>query len=279
MPEEALSGGSENVSEASSSPSESQEPSSGFGEATQGEPRNGSETAAEASSASLQNKDGKSEAKPKSRYQRTLEWRKSVEDREKKVAEAERRITEFEQRQQRVQEPSYTLEQLKQYRAGWAKEAEYDEEKASLVQQADAEIARLEGRHNHEQQWLNAEATIRKEDPDFGISGTPIDRKLREILDGPQGSEYRRYPLGIVAAYDLAKRLLMEEENKELRTKYSRTEEENKRLNGLTSIGSGAPGQMSGGGGGEMSSESFRKLSLDQMRARLRRDAVNSVRR
>jgi hypothetical protein len=218
---------------------------------------------------------GTPKEKPKSRYQRTVEWRKSLEEREKNVAQREAAIAE---QQRKANEPPYSLDELKRYRAVWAKEAEFDEQKAELVRQADAKIAEMEGRQSYEQQWRNAEAQLRQADPDFGVEGTPIDIKIREILNGPSGEAYRKYPLGIVAVYDLAKRLLLEEENTELQRKFSRAEEDNKRLHGLTSIGSGAPGQMGSGSNGEMTQEAFRKLSLDQMRERLRRDAARASR-
>lgn len=278
MPEETSlsaepSGGS------ASSPSEvSQEPSRGFGETDHGGDEHGSTRGKDVSSASDSDEraNGKDAPKAKSRYERSKEWRKSVEEREKRVIEAERRIAEHEERQRRSAEPQYDLDELKRYRQSWAREAEFDPEKAELVRQADIEIRRLESTQSYEQQWHAAEAQLRAADPDFGVEGTPIDRKIREILNGPSGPAYRKYALGIVAAYDLAKRLLLEEENKGLRSKWSRTEEENKRLTGLTSIGSGATGQMSGASGGEMSIDNFRKLSLDQMRERLRRDAASA---
>lgn len=233
-------------------------------------------------------KPGKEEPekpKGKSRYARAREWRQALEKREAELVERERA---WQQREAEAKKPAYSLEELQYWRNEWAQDADWDPKKAELVAKADAEIQRLQrqaqeeqarrmqtmqvpmpGTQEHLAQWRQAEAMLQQKDPDFLNPDSALDKKIRSILEGPDGDSYRRYPLGIIAVYDLAKRELLEEEIKGLQTKFSKVEGENKRLNGLTSIGGGVPGQFNGeNGGGD-----FRKLTTKQMKERLLSDA------
>jgi hypothetical protein len=229
--------------------------------------------------------------KGKSRYARAREWRQALEKREAELAQRER---VWQEREAQAKKPAYTLEELQYWRNEWAQDADWDPKKAELVAKADAEIAKMQrqaqeeqakqmqvmqvpmpGTEQHLAQWRQAEAMLKARDPDFLNPDSALDKKIRQILDGPDGNDYRRYPLGIIAVYDLAKRELSEEENKGLRTRLSKVEGENKRLNGLTSIGGGVPGQFNGEGGG---GSDFHKLTTKQMKERLLADARRSGR-
>ena len=164
--------------------------------------------------------------------------------------------------------PKYTLEELKEYREQWAQEAEYDDHKRKLVEQADKEIARLEGQGNFTQEWQAAEADLAKADPEFMRRGTRLDTKLREVMAGPDGQIYRQHPRGIVAAYHRARMELLEGDHKQALGKIKQLEQELERVTGLTSIGGGAPSRPNGGGRIE-NLKDFQKLSSKEMRNRL----------
>ena len=177
----------------------------------------------------------------------------------------------------------YSLSDLKKYRAAWSKEAEQGiEGKAELVERADAEIAAMEeeekaskqvlelpkrGTPEHRQQWETAERELQAADPEFMKSGTRLDTKLRELFSGQHANAYRDHPQGIYAAYDRARREILEEDVKGLRTENSSLKNELKRLTGLTSIGGGVPGRV--GDGGIASTADFSKLSSNDMRKHL----------
>jgi hypothetical protein len=224
--------------------------------------------------------------KGKSRYARAREWRQALEKRE---AELVQREQAWQQREAQAKKPAYTLEELQYWRNEWAQDADWDPKKAELVAKADAEITKMQRQAQEEQarqvqtmqvpmpgteahlaQWRQAEAMLKARDSEFLNPDSDLDKKIRQILDGPDGEAYRRYPLGIIAVYDLAKRELLEEELKGLRTKFSKVEGENKRLNGLTSISGGVAGQFNGEGGGN---GDFHKLTTKQMKERLLADA------
>ena len=105
-------------------------------------------------------------------------------------------------------------------------------------------------------------------------SGTRLDTKLREIFVGPNAAAYADHPQGIYAAYDRAKREILEEDVKGLRTENSSLKKELQRLGGLTSIGGGVPGRI--GDGGITSQADFARLSTKDMRLHLGKEAKRS---
>jgi hypothetical protein len=130
------------------------------------------------------------------------------------------------------------------------------------------------GTPEHRNQWQSAEADLRQADPEFMKPGTRLDTKLREIFSGPNAQAYADHPQGIYAAYDRAKREILEEDVKGLRTENAQLKKENQRLGGLTSIGGGVPGRL--GDGGVTSQADFARLSTKDMRAHLGKEARRS---
>ena len=214
--------------------------------------------------------------RPESRYERTKRERAEFR-RQKEQFDAERRAFHAEraQAQQSQQAPKrdYTLADLQKYRAQWEAEGNFD-----LVEKADKEIAVLQaeeeaarkartvelppmGSPEHRQAWQAAEAELYQADPEFMREGTPLDKALRAIMASEDGNIYRQHPRGIVAAYHRAKMEL-------LSAQVQRLQEENKRLNGLTSLGNGAPAKV-GGDGGVSSLGDFARLSTKDMRKHL----------
>ena len=86
------------------------------------------------------------------------------------------------------------------------------------------------GTPEHRQQWQSAEAELRQADPEFMKSGSRLDTKLREIFNGPNAAAYADHPQGIYAAYDRAKREILQEDNDGLRTENSSLKKELQRL-------------------------------------------------
>jgi hypothetical protein len=225
--------------------------------------------------------DKKPEPKPLSRYERTKRQKAQIAQREAILQQREAALAHKERAQTQAQQKpkrNYTIGDLKTYRSQWEAEGNFD-----LVEKADKEIAVMEaeekasknivevprlGTPQHEAQWHQAEAELAKADPEFMRSGTPLDTKLREIMGGPDGDIYRGHPRGIVAAYHRARMELLEAERTDLRTKLAKIEEENKRLNGLTSVGGGAPGRVGTGGRVETLND-FAKLKSSDMRKHL----------
>jgi len=138
-----------------------------------------------------------------------------------------------------------------------------EEERASKMV---VELPKL-GTPEHRQQWQTAEAEIAAADPEFMKAGTRIDTKLRQIFAGPHADAYRNHPQGIFAAYDRAKRELLEEDVNGLRTENSQLKKELQRFGGLTSISGGVPGRM--GEGGINSTADFAKLTSAEMKKHL----------
>src|SRR4029077_6839371 len=83
--------------------------------------------------------------------------------------------------------------------------------------------------------------------PDFMKPDTPLDAMVRRIMQSPYGKAASDHPAGIWAVYSEAQKELLKEDNQSLRGKVQQLETELKRLTGLTSIGGGAPGRISGG--------------------------------
>jgi hypothetical protein len=225
-----------------------------------------------------------------SKYERTKKQRAEFNRRQEALTQREQQLALQQAQFEESKKPKrdYSLGDLKKYRAEWAREAEEGviPGRAELVSRADAEIAAMEaeekaskqvvelpklGTPEHRKQWNAAEAEIRASDPDFMQSGTRLDTKLREIFAGPNSDAYRSHPQGIYAAYDRAKRELLEEDVKGLRTENSSLKKELQRYGGLTSIGGGVPGRV--GDGGINSTADFARLSTKDMRAHLAKEA------
>ena len=242
--------------------------------------------------------EGRNDGRPKSaaqlkqesRYERTKRERAAFKQQQEAFRVQQAQFAEERARFEESKKPKrdYSLGDLKKYRAEWAREAEEGviPGRAELVSRADAEIAAMEaeekaskqvvelpklGTPEHRKQWNAAEAEIRASDPDFMQSGTRLDTKLREIFAGPNSDAYRSHPQGIYAAYDRAKRELLEEDVKGLRTENSSLKKELQRYGGLTSIGGGVPGRV--GDGGINSTADFARLSTKDMRAHLAKEA------
>lgn len=236
-----------------------------------------------------QNGDGlpKSAAqrKQESRYERTKRekaaFRQQQEAFRQQQAQFARERAEFEASKKPKRD--YSLADLKKYRETWKKEAEQGVDgRVELVAKADEEIKAMEeeeraskmvvelpklGTPEHRTQWQAAEAEIAAADPDFMKAGTRVDTKLRQIFAGPHADAYRNHPQGIFAAYDRARREILEEDVKGLRTENARLNKELQRYTGLTSIGGGVPGRV--GEGGINSTADFARLSSADMRKHL----------
>jgi hypothetical protein len=214
------------------------------------------------------------EPKRESRYERTKRQRAEFQKREMALKQREAQLAQIERERNQPKKPNYTLEELRQYRNEWESEG-----RTELVEKADAEIKRLEGLEQQQTQsqafqneWHQAEAELAQADPEFGANkGTRLDKKLRELMDGPDGNIYRQHPRGIVAAYHRARMEILESDHAVAQKRISELETELKRLTGLTSIGGGSPGRVSNG-----NQTDFSKLSTADMRKRLRSTADKS---
>ena len=224
--------------------------------------------------------------KQESRYERTKKERAAFKQQQEAFRAQQAAFAQERAKFEEAKKPKrdYTLKDLKKYRTDWAREAEEGviPGRAELVARADAEIAAMEaeeaankqvvelpkrGTPEHRQQWQAAEADLQQADPEFMKSGTRLDTKLREIFNGPNAQAYADHPQGIYAAYDRAKREILEEDVKGLRTENSSLKKELQRLGGLTSIGPGVPGRV--GDGGVSTTADFARLSSKDMRAHL----------
>jgi hypothetical protein len=224
--------------------------------------------------------------KRESRYEQTKRakaaFRQQQEAFRQQQAQFARERAEFEESKKPKHE--YDLPTLKKFREDWKREAEEGiiPGREELVRRADAEIAAMEaeekaskmtlelpkrGTPEHRQQWEAAERELSQADPEFMKAGTKLDSKLREILGGPNGDVYRDHPQGIYAAYDRAKREILEEDVKSLQTENSSLKKELQRYTGLTSISGGASGRV--GDGGIASTADFARLSSADMRKHL----------
>ena len=214
-----------------------------------------------------QKRDSKNEQKRESRYERTKRQRAEFQKREAALKQREEQIAQAEREKNAPKKESYTAAELKQYRQAWENEGRFD-----LVEAADKELKRLEAIERQEKgqvsfvnEWHQAERELGESDPEFGVGkGTRLDKKLGEIMAGPDGNIYRQHPRGIVAAYHRAKMEILEGDHKAALGKIQQLETELKRLTGLTSIGGGAPGRIGSGGRIESLSD-FSKLSSADM--------------
>jgi hypothetical protein len=223
------------------------------------------------------------EQKQESRYERTKRERKEFLA-QKAQFDAERQQfaqerAQLEQQRIEASKPKrdYSLAQLKKFRNEWA-----DEGKDELVARADQEIKAMEeeeragrqtldlpraGTPEHAQQWRAMEQQLKGEDPDFLKAGTRLDQEIRKLFAGPNADAYRSHPQGIYAAYSEAKKIVLTEENKSLRSELQKVREELKRATGLTSIGAGVPGRV-----GTDGQKEFKNLTSTEMRKRLLAD-------
>jgi hypothetical protein len=233
-----------------------------------------------------QQPNGDQKPKPLSRYERTKRQRAEIAKREAHLQQRERQLAEIERARTEAANPKrdYTLGDLQKYRRQWASEGNYD-----LVEKADKEIAAMQaeleaerqartvemppmGTPEHRAQWEAAERELYQADPEFMRAGTRLDTKLRQIMSSEDGNVYRGHPRGIIAAYHRAKMELLEADRNDLQTRFQKLEEENKRLNGLTSLSGGA--RSSVGNGSTVGSVSeFAKLSTKDMRKHLLKGA------
>lgn len=210
-----------------------------------------------------QKRDGQ---KRESQFQRVKRQKAEYQKREAALKQREEQIAQAERAAKAPKKPDYTVADLKQYRQAWENEGRFD-----LVEAADKELKRLEGLEQQEKgqasfvnEWHQAERELGEADPEFGAGkGTRLDKKLGEIMAGPDGNIYRQHPRGIVAAYHRAKMEILEGDHKAALGKIQQLETELKRLTGLTSIGGGAPGRISGGRIESLSD--FSKLSSSDM--------------
>ena len=224
--------------------------------------------------------------KQESRYERTKKERAAFRQQQAAFQAQQAQFAEERAKFEESKKPKrdYSLSDLKKYRADWAREAQEGiiPGRDELVRRADAEIAAMEaeekaskvvlelpkrGTPEHRQAWQAAEAELQQSDPEFMRSGTRVDSKLRALLSGPNGDAYRDHPQGIYAAYDRAKREILEEDVKGLQTENSQLKKELQRYTGLTSIGGGVPARV--GDGGISSTADFARLSSKDMRAHL----------
>jgi hypothetical protein len=228
--------------------------------------------------------NGDQKQKPLSRYERTKRQRAEIAKREAHLQQRERQLAEFERARTAPPKRDYTLGDLQKYRRQWESEGNYD-----LVEKADKEIAAMQaeleaerkartvemppmGSSEHRAQWEAAERELYQADPEFMRAGTRLDTKLRQIMSSEDGNVYRGHPRGIIAAYHRAKMELLEADRTDLQTRFQKLEEENKRLNGLTSLSGGA--RTSVGNGSTVGSVSeFAKLSTKDMRKHLLKGA------
>jgi hypothetical protein len=216
-----------------------------------------------------------------SRYERTKRERAAFKA-ERDQFQRERAA--FMQEREQAQRPKrdYTLKDLTEAREAWENEGRFD-----LVERADKEIKAIQaeeqaraaashrtvqmpvrGTPEHTAMWNEAERDLAQQDPEFMREGTRLDTKLREIMAGPNGELYRDHAQGIYAAYDAAKRVLLEEDKQNLLTELSKIKDELKKYRGLTSIGGGAPSRV-GTGGRVESVGDFARLSLKDQRKHL----------
>ena len=215
------------------------------------------------------------EPKKVSRYERTKRQHAEFQRREMALKQREAQLAQVERERNAPKKPDYTAAELRQYREAWEAEGNVE-----LVEKADAEIKRLEAleQRDHQSQafrneWQQAEAELAEADPEFGANkGTRLDKKLQELMGGPDGKIYRQHPRGIVAAYHRARMEILESDHQVAQKRISELETELKRLTGLTSIGGGSPGRVSNGNRVE-NSKDFARLSSADMRKHLRGQA------
>ena len=207
--------------------------------------------------------------KRESRYERTKRQRAEFQRREAALKQREERLAQVEREKNAPKKPDYTAADLKKYRQSWENEGRFD-----LVEKADEEIKRLEALEQQErgqasfvQEWQTAERELAEADKEFGAGkGTPLDKKLSEIMQGPDGNVYRQHPRGIVAAYHRAKMELLQADHQTAQGKIQQLENELKRLTGLTSIGGGAPGRIGSGNRVESLNDFARLSSADMLK-------------
>ena len=213
-----------------------------------------------------QKRDGQ---KRESQFQRVKRQKAEYQRRESELRQREERIAQAEREKNAPKKPDYTAAELKKYRQSWENEGRFD-----LAEKADEEIKRLEALEQQErgqtlfvQEWQTAERELAEADKEFGAGkGTRLDKKLSEIMQGPDGNVYRQHPRGIVAAYHRAKMEILQADHQTAQGKIQQLENELKRLTGLTSIGGGAPGRIGTGGRVESLNDFARLSSADMLK-------------
>jgi hypothetical protein len=223
-----------------------------------------------------------------SRYDRTKQKRKALEEREARLAQREWEFAQNErarlEEQRKAAQPPYTIAELRKYRKVWDN-PNHKDYSPDLVEKVDAEIERLEeleaqskdsydlpkaGTAQFVDLWHQAEKELYDYDPEFQRDGTRLDNVLRAMLEGPEGDLYRQHPRGIVAAYHKARLDIAYADLEYAYAENQKLQNELTRLNGLTSVGG------SGGAGrsvGELRSRDFASLSTKEMREHLKRNA------
>jgi hypothetical protein len=223
-----------------------------------------------------------------SRYERTKRQRKALEEREIALAQREaalaREKQEQAERERKANEPPYTLAELRKYRSAWDRAGNYD-----LVEQADAEIQRLEaleaeskqvielpraGTAQFRESWQAAEKELYQYDPEFQREGTRLDKVLREMMSSPEGDIYRQHPRGIIAAYHKARLDIAQADLESARSEIQKLKTEVSRLNGLTSVGGKGTAAR---GLSDLSGKDFASMSTAEMREHLKRNAQRNV--
>ena len=224
----------------------------------------------------------RAKARVKQREAQAQQRENSLRQREAQLAQREQAL------QPQAKQRDYTLKELKKYYKQWSNpnHREYNPE---VAEKAEAEIELMEaeeagaqrpqdsvptpGSPEHTRQWQQAEAQLAKDDPDFLKEGTLLDAKVREIMAGPDGNQYRRYPLGIFAVYDRAVKELLQQDIGELAAKNQELEKELRRYQGLTGVGSGSIRGPSATNGQVNSISDFSRLSTADMKKHLLRQA------
>ena len=182
------------------------------------------------------------ERKGESRYERTKRERKEFQaqraqfEAERQQFAQERAIAEQQRLEASKPKRDYSLAQLKKFRNEWA-----DEGKDELVARADQEIKAMEeeeragrqtlelprmGTPEHANQWHAMEAQLKADDPDFLKAGSRLDQEIRKLFAGPNADAYKSHPQGIYAAYSEAKKVVLTEENKSLRSELQKVRED-----------------------------------------------------
>jgi hypothetical protein len=219
-------------------------------------------------------------AKERVKAQKAAQDQRDNELRQREAALNERERAFKESSQPKPKQRDYTLSDLRKYHKQWSdiNHRNYDPD---LATKAEAEIEAMEaevgktpvlpgvGSPEHTAQWQQAEKELADADPEFMRSGTKLDARLREIMQGPDGALYRSHPRGIVAAYHQAKMNLLQADNGELSGKVQELEKELKRYQGLTGVNGGVSRRPGGSSGSPQSPQEFARMSTKDMKRHL----------
>jgi hypothetical protein len=222
-------------------------------------------------------------AKERVKAQKAAQDQRDNELRQREATLNERERAFKESSQPKPKQRDYTLSDLRKYHKQWSdiNHRNYDPD---LATKAEAEIEAMEaeeaqtktvsevpkmGTPEHTAQWQQAEKELADADPEFMRSGTRLDARLREIMQGPDGALYRTHPRGIVAAYHQAKMNLLQADNGELSGKVQELEKELKRYQGLTGVNGGVSRRPGGSSGNPQSPQEFARMSTKDMKRHL----------